>query len=180
MDKTEVQKIIKQFSESPDAVKKVIMCHKTTLTFLFLKSMTDENLIVSGILKPIMDYNTKPNREGVKTENVTLNFIKDQLLITASIENLNGKENIIQAFFRNKLIIFSNLENSALAVDIERYPIRVPSEPPTSPVVKGPREGFVEDIKTIKLSTLNLATIPFRHIFLNRFEISLSIMSPDL
>ncbi|MBO4412751.1 MAG: spore germination protein [Clostridia bacterium] len=148
MNKRLVEEIIKQLSTSPDAVKKVIDCHGATLTFLFLKSMTDENLIVSGILKPIMDYNTKPNREDVKNKNVTLNFIKDQLLITASIENLKNKEEIIQTFFRNKLIIFSNLENSALAVDIEKYPIRVPTEPPTSPVVKGPREGFVEDIKT--------------------------------
>lgn len=148
MNKNITDEVITELSRSPDAVKKVLDCHKTILTFLFLKSMTDENLIVSGILKPIMDFNTKPNKEDVNYEEISLDFIKNQILITSSIENLKTKEEIKQAFFRNKLIIFSNSENLVLAVDIEKYPVRVPAEPPTSPVVKGPREGFVEDIKT--------------------------------
>ena len=39
-------------------------------------------------------------------------------------------------------------EEKVLSIDIVKYPTRVPSEPPTASVLKGPREGFVEDIKT--------------------------------
>ena len=39
-------------------------------------------------------------------------------------------------------------EKKYVAVDIEDFLTRPPTEPPTSPVIIGPREGFTEDIKT--------------------------------
>ena len=52
------------------------------------------------------------------------------------------------ALVRNKVLLFVDGEKNCLSIDIEKYPVRLPSEPPTSAVIKGPREGFVEDIKT--------------------------------
>lgn len=159
------QQIIDEIGELPDLVQKNIKCHNENMTLIFLKSMIDENYLIEGILRPIMDFNIKLVQKDFEDENevVNLETLKKQILITSSIETLTEISEIKKAVFSNKVLIFLEKESGCLAVDIEKYPVRLPAEPPTSSVVKGPREGFVEDIKTnLTLLRRRLATDKFK------------------
>ena len=53
---------------------------------------------------------------------------------------------IYDSFFIHTILIFNN-QAIFLSFDTEKVPFRNVSEPPTSAVLKGPREGFTENIK---------------------------------
>lgn len=143
-----IQQLIK---DNPDIVDRQIKCQGTTLHLLFLKSMINQDYFVNGILKPILDFNLDNKQQFLENTNnklVDYELLQNQILLTSSIEKNENIRDISTEVFRNKVLIFLENEQSFLSVDIEEYPVRLPTEPPTSAVVKGPREGFVEDIKT--------------------------------
>ena len=49
---------------------------------------------------------------------------------------------------KGAVVVFSSSSPKILSIDIQKFNARAPSEPPTAPVIQGPREGFTEDIKT--------------------------------
>ena len=100
----------------------------------FLKSMTDKSAIAQEIIEPI----TRCERE--------LNFdILQSLIFSADIKQIQ-QEQVLEYILKNQVVI--ECENEFLSIDLEKYPVRMPSEPPTSPNIYGPREGFVESLQT--------------------------------
>lgn len=74
-------------------------------------------------------------------------------LSACEITGLTGKTQIVNSILNGQTVIVIENSTTALAVGTTGYSTRAISEPPTSQVTKGPREGFVEDI-TINLSLL--------------------------
>lgn len=146
MKSSNIQKLMQLIGANPDIIQKNIKCCDKNITLIFFKSMIDGNLFVSGILKPLTEYSTK--LESQKSIVLSLDNIQKELLLTSDIEKLKDLIEMKNAVLRNKVLLFVDGDKNALAIDIESYPVRLPSEPPTSAVIKGPREGFVEDIKT--------------------------------
>ena len=107
------------------------------LGLVYLCSMTDETLFTQSIYDPI---------QKVKAE-LTLENLYGKILMSDKVEKIT-KDEVIEKILRGCVVIFLEGEEGLLAVDILSFPIRMPSEPPTSPVIRGPREGFTEDIKT--------------------------------
>lgn len=104
---------------------------------IFLCSMTDESLFSQTIYKPLED--TK--------EELTIDNLLYKILKTDKVEKIK-KEDVPKKILKGCVVITVSDSDEIIAVDIEYFPIRMPSEPPTSPVIRGPREGFTEDIKT--------------------------------
>lgn len=147
MKSNNLQELLNFLGDNPDIIKKNIKCCDKNITLIFLKSMIDENLFVSGILKPLIEFSTKCELKNTKTK-ITLDILKNELLVSTDVELLKNLQEMQEAVIRNKVLLFVDNEKNSLSIDIEKYPVRLPSEPPTSAVIKGPREGFVEDIKT--------------------------------
>ena len=122
-----------------DVVAKPIFAGKKKIGIVYLKSMIDEQLYISGILTPI--------RETKETE-ISISALKDEILKSADISEVQTEEEVIEKVFEDAVIILIEGEDKGLAVDIEQFPVRPPAEPPTSAVIMGPREGFVEHMKT--------------------------------
>ena len=102
------QQIIDEIGELPDLVQKNIKCHNENMTLIFLKSMIDENYLIEGVLRPIMDFNIKLVQKDFEDENevVNLETLKKQILITSYIETLTEFSEIKKAVFSNKVLIF--------------------------------------------------------------------------
>lgn len=148
MKNNSVKKLMGLLGENPDIIQKNIKCCEQNITLIFFKSMIDENLLISGILKPLIEFSTELEQMKNKKIVLTLDMLKKELLVSADIEEQKDLNSMKDALVRNKVLLFVDGEKNCLSIDIEKYPVRLPSEPPTSAVIKGPREGFVEDIKT--------------------------------
>ncbi len=133
--KSKIDFFKKQLNSPSDVGTRIIQKDNSCVGLVYLKSMVDNALFVDGICKPI-----------IHCKNLSFNNLISCISVSevTQIENNQALNKILQG---NVVLIISG-EEKLLAVDILKYPARVPSEPPTSSVIQGPREGFTEDIKT--------------------------------
>ncbi len=142
----EVEKLKKEFNYSCDIVVREIICGNREINLIFMRSMVDEQFLVNGILSPLVDFGS--NLSELHTDqNFNLDNLINEVLKITDIEKAQ-KNQAVTKLSENKVLLFLQDEEQLLAIDIEKYPLRSPSEPPTSAVLKGPREGFIEDIKS--------------------------------
>lgn len=126
----------KELHNSFDVTDRVLSKGGTRVGFIYLKSLTDNLIFSSAIYEPLSVF------EG------ELNFDEIKRLIQANdIKEIKLSE-VCDNIVKGAVVIFTNISDKILAVDIQKFNTRAPSEPPTSPVIQGPREGFTEDIKT--------------------------------
>ena len=124
-------------NESSDFAYRYYKKNGSEIAFIFLKSITDQTLLSSAVYYPLQTFE----------EDLTMDAIKNRILKCADIKEAKEDE-IIDEILNGKVIMLTNFSSTILAIDLLKFATRIPTEPPTSPVIQGPREGFVEDIQT--------------------------------
>jgi len=143
-----IESIKKQFHDSSDIGSRLLNVGQQVIGFVFLKSMTNSQIFIDGVYEPISRAKDAINFDSLQNKILKSNDVIE-VDETEFIENIN----------KGAIILLLEGQAKALAIDIQFYPTRTPTEPPTSPVIMGPREGFVEDLKTnISLMRRRLAT----------------------
>ncbi len=132
----EIEKIKKQLHNSVDVASRVIQKNGVFVGFVYLKSMTDNLIFSQALFEPISNF------EGELSFEVLSEIVKAN-----DVEECESADFIKKILGGAVLIFLSNSED-VLSVDILHFNTRAPQEPPTSPVIMGPREGFTEDYKT--------------------------------
>ena len=132
----EIKNLKEQLHYSFDVSDRILKKDNVTIGFIYLKSFTDNLIFSTAIYQPIADLNEEVSFEIVKNI-VQANDVKEI-----------KKEEILDNILKGAVVVFLNSSTKILAIDIQKFNARAPSEPPTTPVIQGPREGFTEDIKT--------------------------------
>ena len=140
MTKINVERKIKnlkrEMHNSFDITDRVLHIGNATVGFIYLKSFTDNLIFSTAIYEPISSHKAELSFEEIK-----------KLIQANDIKEIKDEE-IVDNVIKGAVVIFINTSDKILSVDIQKFNTRAPSEPPTSPVIQGPREGFTEDIKT--------------------------------
>lgn len=118
-----------------DFVVREIDTFSGKVLLFFLKSMVDKAGIAKEVLEPLLDFN-----RPFSFDDLTSKIIRSP--DTKEIK----KDEVLDEILKNHVVV--QFDERFLTIDLEKYPIRVPAEPPTSPNIYGPREGFVEAIST--------------------------------
>ena len=104
---------------------------------VYVDSITDKETLAQNVIKPLTSFHGKPSAKELassvelahtKTGNTLDDFISDVL---------NG----------NPSFLVDGLKEY-FSVDLKKFDVRAVTEPPLQTVIKGPREGFNESIKT--------------------------------
>ena len=132
-----ISEIKQKLHNSNDIGTRIFKRGEQKIGLIFLRSMTNPTLFSEAIYNPI-----KESKGLIESKDLIQNLIK------ADDVQVIEKKDIIEKILKGCVIICNSHEETLLSVDIEQYPMRVPSEPPTSPVIRGPRQGFTEDLKT--------------------------------
>lgn len=135
--KEKVEEIKTALNESSDFAYRFYKKNGSEIVFVFLKSITDQQLLSSAVYYPLQTFEEK----------LSMEVIQDRILKCADIK-LAKEDEVIDEILNGKVLMFTNFSSSILAIDLLKFATRPPTEPPTSPVIQGPREGFVEDIQT--------------------------------
>lgn len=132
--------IVKKFKEklhdSVDVADRNLQKDGQQVAFLFLKSITDNQIFSEAIFEPVARYDGKISFETLS-----------QIVRANDVVEIKEDE-VIENVLKGGVVIFLSDSPKILAIDILKYNTRAPQEPPTSPVIMGPREGFTEDFKT--------------------------------
>ena len=130
-----VEKIKNELNNNADFICREVDCVAGTIYLLFLKSMTDKNEIAQQIIEPVAKSNTIFNFDE----------LINKVIMSSEVEEIKINK-AVECILQNKIVLI--FQNRLLAIDLEKFPARLPTEPPTSPNINGPREGFVESLKT--------------------------------
>ena len=132
-----VNDLMTQLHNSEDISSRFFDNGTVRLGMIFLKSMTDDALFTTAVYKPIKEF------KG----DITVDSLINQILMNGSVSSVKEDE-VIEKVLSGNVVIYLSNDEKIIAADIEGFVMRMPTEPPTSPVIRGPREGFTEDIKT--------------------------------
>ena len=130
-------KVKEELNNSSDLYSHIFEKSGVQIGVICLKSMTDDKLFYDGVCRPIENFDGKISHE----------VLSSKIIGVKEFNKIDEKE-IAEKVINGFAILVTSDSDQILGVDILSYPTRVPAEPPTSQVIQGPREGFVEDIRT--------------------------------
>ncbi|TFE22706.1 spore germination protein [Cohnella luojiensis] len=152
------------FHNSSDIVfRKVRLAGKNHWLVMYLASLVDEKIIDEHILKPLISNRTKQNdRVSEKTE-----ALDDQFISLGTTSITSKVTNIVRQLLNGHAAVLTVGDGDAMMVKVTGTPQRSLEEPSSEPVIRGPRDGFIENISTnmglirkrIKTSRLKMESI---------------------
>lgn len=136
-----MKKLEKEFKNSDDYVKHNIeLKDKSEIVISFIFSLVNDTLLSSGLIKSISELKELP-KEG------KLDSLKSTIAIGGGLMSKNLEE-VKNKLLNGAAVVAVAGEDEVLLIPVQGWERRAISEPPTSAVLKGPREGFTEDINT--------------------------------
>lgn len=130
------EKILSQFATKNNIANRDVKAGKKTYKLLFNTELTDSE-IVRSVIKSLRSYSGRVD---------TIQELKDEVLYASEAEVISDEAEAMESLLSGDLLLFS--EGEVLRINTRKYDKRSIEEPPTETVMRGPREGFIEDIKT--------------------------------
>ncbi|MBR7100574.1 MAG: spore germination protein [Clostridia bacterium] len=109
----------------------------TKCVAVFIDGITDKALLGELVAKPLGMYEGKATFDEIKKRLASPENKEENKLSALQEEVLDG----------NAVLLVDGCER-ALVLGLKTVPVRAITEPPTDIAIKGPRAGFVEDLKT--------------------------------
>lgn len=129
-----INEIMGKLHNSFDVTKRILKKNNLEIGFVYLKSMTDGKMFAESIYEPILQNEIK-------------SFDDVEKFVKANDVQIVSNDEIVDKILLGNVIVFISSSEKFLGVEILKFNERTPTEPPTSPVIMGPREGFTEDVK---------------------------------
>lgn len=134
--------ILKAFggSKVPN-VRKFKIASKKDAAVIYLEDMTDEEAITEYLIKPLITCN-------FNTEVGLTDYIIKEIVPFAGVSVFEDISKSVSFLLDGSAILLIDGQATVIAFAVKKWSHRNVEEPPTSSVIKGPREGFCEDFKT--------------------------------
>lgn len=162
MKKTLVEKIKSKYTKDSQIKTVELGNGENKITIFYIESLVEKSLFSASVLSPLQEFLKTQNLEKTK---IKLEKIKTEVLSLFSIEEVKETNNILKDILCGSAVLV--IDERAMSIPLYKTEKRSVAEPPTSKVIKGPREGFVEDIFTNiglirkRLKTPNLQLVDF-------------------
>ena len=132
--------IKKSLHNSSDLVSRTVQFFDRKVTICYIVDIIDNILLNDTLIEPLLEYEPEENE-------LPLTALKEKILSANKIETFVELDSAIDKLVCGNALILVDGANEIIACDIEKITVRAVTEPPTSVVIKGPREGFNESLK---------------------------------
>ena len=140
------EKIKRVFGKHSKVENQEFVLGENSVSVFYIESLIDKKLVSSGVLEPLQKQSKNNAKTTENTVKISLELLKQEVFAVSSIEDANSVEDAVVGILDGKVCVV--LDEEAILIPVFGVQKRGVEEPPTSRVVKGPREGFVEDIGT--------------------------------
>lgn len=123
--------VIREFTIGDDA--------QTTAGIIFLEGMVDKNLVNESIIRPLMYDRT------LKTMNIEV--IKRSMLSVGNVTSVTTMDEVVDHSLSGETVFLMDGSKVALVIGSQGWETRGVEDPKTESIVRGPREGFSENIR---------------------------------
>lgn len=136
-----INSILNEFDNSSDIIVKQFLVQQIKCAVVYLKGMCDVLKLTDFVIKPMQNTNYLPKSNPfVHIINNVINF--------PEINEETNFNNVIGQITKGKVVLLFENCSVVYVVELDSPKERSLTEPPTSAVLKGPREGFNENLKT--------------------------------
>lgn len=126
--------------QSSDLKSRTVQFFGTRVSVLYLAELTDNMLLNETLMLPMVEYEKQVSKDVVSE-------LKNKVLTNHEVTEYESVEDAVNNILLGKTLIFVDGADKILGCDMEKIVVRPVGEPPTSLVIKGPREGFNESLK---------------------------------
>ncbi len=128
------------FLDREDLITREIMVDNHKFAIVYLEGLGDSENISKLIITPIMQYTDYSTN--------LIDTLEKRVLYFAELERSSEWAVVISSILSGETVIIADNCPEVIIAKTDKYKERNLAEPPTSAVIKGPRSGFVENIKT--------------------------------
>lgn len=134
------------FRNCSDVVYRPVQLHgQMQALLIYVDGMVDKASLEETILKPLI--NTGLPHESSKLESLR-EFIGNQAVATRKIKLTGSVSETVLDILSGHIAVFAAGESQVLLADLNHFDKRQVTEPEIESVVRGPREGFTESLRT--------------------------------
>lgn len=133
------QRLKETFSFSDDLKCRPLNIAQTPCMFAYIDANIDNALFEQDVIRPL--------KNATYIENNHLEWLQNIVSYSEDITQI-PLDKIADTIALGDIVFFVEEDNFAFVFSLRKPSFRAIGEPPTASVMKGPREGFVEEIKT--------------------------------
>ncbi|NLA26856.1 MAG: spore germination protein [Firmicutes bacterium] len=114
---------------------------------IYLEGFIDKSQ-TAGIMDALMLQSRLAQAGRKITPEEAFNLVVEQCLVSGEISPADNLQQVTAGIFNGKVALFIDGADRAVIVDIKAYEHRDVAMPETEVVIRGPREGFIEELVT--------------------------------
>jgi Bacillus/Clostridium GerA spore germination protein. len=111
----------------------------------YIDGLVDTMMITEGILKPLTGNKNIKREEDIT---VTADYIKKTVVCSGDVKCSGHHNELVKGVLNGNTILLFEGYKTGLVIDTKGWETRPVAEPQTESVVRGPREGFTENLRT--------------------------------
>ena len=119
--------------------------HGVNCALVFVDGMANVRVINDDVIKPLM---FECHDECLKTKDNLMNHIMQTILSVNEVELVEKISDAISGFLNGDVVLFIDGISKAVIMNSKGWDKRSVSEPGGEAVIRGPRESFVENLRT--------------------------------
>ena len=127
-------RIKRDLGESADLVIRPAVVAGKEAYYIAIEGLVDKEMLEERVIKPL-------SKEGVD-----LSRIDEQVYLSSPIKRARSAAEAVGAIVEGATALVTEGEKDIYLFSAKKWERRAVEEPPTSSVIKGPREGFTEDV----------------------------------
>jgi len=116
-------------------------------SLIFIDGMVDNDLVAKNILRSLQFNSSIINDEDIDKSNI-VDVVKDKLLSVGEVIAVRDMDSLVQNVLSGQAALLIDGSSQAIISSVRQLESRTVDEPQTEPIVRGPRDGFVENLRT--------------------------------
>jgi spore germination protein KA len=138
--------------ESMDVIVREFTLGPIPVALVCIDGLLDKPSVQENVLRAIMVDTHLIDAAGAGARNL-VSLVKERILSVGEVKEIRDTVAVIDGVLNAHAAILFDQNDSGLLVNLPGFKMRSIEEPKTEPVVRGPREGFVESLR-VNLSLL--------------------------
>lgn len=114
---------------------------------IYIDGMVDKTLTAANILRSLQ-FNPSIIQDKTINKSNAFNIVKDQLLSIGEVTTVSDMDTLVENVLSGQAALLIDGTPKAIISSVRKLEARSIDEPQTEPLVRGPRDGFVESLQT--------------------------------
>lgn len=120
------------------------------MVLVFVEGLVDSEKINQDLLEPLLrpNFGRSPDAPVDTSDDHFLALLSGEVLPVSIVEEVDTLEGLLEKLFNGSSVVLIDTKQKALAADTSGGEKRGVEEPTSQTVIRGPKEGFTESLKT--------------------------------